>query len=84
MRKRDDKNIECILKLEKVLTKSKVCTILVFPEYGLVEIPTRVICSLFVHKSWGGGRGCLLGCVEWFPLLHTGESAALSAITTLS
>ena len=56
MRKRDDKNIECILKLEKVLTKSKVCTILVFPEYGLVEILTRVICSLFVHKSLGGIR----------------------------
>ena len=61
MRKRDDKNIECILKLEKVLTKSKVCTILVFPEYGLVEILTRVFCSLFVHNlGRGEGVGCLL------------------------
>ena len=61
MRKRDDKNIECILKLEKVLTKSKVCTILVFPEYGLVEILTRVFCSLFVHNLGRGERvGCLL------------------------
>ena len=35
-----------------------------FSEYGVVLIAlTRVICSLFVHKSWGGGEG--RGGVFW-------------------
>ena len=51
MRKRDDKNIECILKLEKVLTKSKVCTILVFPEYGLVLIQGCISCGMCSYSE---------------------------------